>query len=366
MNTTKCLVTSLTFFACAIAIVAQQQAPSTSAASLTPTSSKEYVSAEGRFKVLFPASPNEIHEMVDSSMGRLPFHMFICPTSTISYHVLYMDYPINIESAGLVKKALDSAREGSLTRIPKKEEPQIVKEFDISVDGHAGRFLQTELKSDAMIRMRYTVVGNRLYVVGVGTPKTKPTVVDATNDYETIATRFMDSFKIIAALEADTSATWKEFSSTDGRFKVQFPGTPQQSSLPMQSSGAMHIAQYQSAALYSAMYFDYKETPKDTVAMIELLDNLRLGELDMLVKQGTKFTVLSECTSSLDGYPGRILVLELSDNRIYRRKMLVVKNRVYVVTASAPRDDTKTGSSYETLSLRFIDSFSFLAQQDKN
>ena len=366
MNTTKCLLTSLTFFACAIAIVAEQQAPSTSAVSLIPAASKEYVSAEGRFKVLFPESPNEIHEMVDSSMGRLPFHMFICPTSTISYHVMYMDYPINIESAGLVKKALDSAREGSLTRIPKKEEPQIVKEFDISVDGHAGRFLQTELKSDAMIRMRYTVVGNRLYVVGVGTPKTKPTVVDATNDYETIATRFMDSFKIIPALEADMSATWKEFSSTDGRFKVQFPGTPQQSSMPIESLGLMHIAQYQSAVVYSAMYFDHKETPKDSVEIIELLDNLRLGELDSIVKRGMKFNILSECATSLDGYPGRILVLELSDNRIYRRKMLVVKNRVYTVNTSAPRDDAKTGSSYETLSLRFIDSLGFMPEQRKN
>jgi len=205
---------------------------------------------------------------------------------------------------------MDSAREGSLSRIPKKEEPQIVKDIDISVDGHAGRFLQIELKSDGMVRMRYTVVGNRAYAVGVGSPKTRPTVVDATNDYEAIATRFMDSFKIIPPLEADKSSTWKEFSSTDG--------------------------------------------------------NLRLGELDLIVKRGMKFNVLSECATSVDGYPGRILVLETSDNRIYRRKMLVVKNRVYIVGASAPRDDAKTGNSYETLSLRFLDSFSFLAQQEKN
>jgi hypothetical protein len=57
-------------------------------------------------------------------------------------------------------------------------------------------------------------------------------------------------------------------------------------------------------------------------------------------------------------------VLEIN-NRIYRRKMLVVKNCFYIITATAPRDDANTGNSYETLSLRFIDSLSFMAQPMK-
>jgi hypothetical protein len=205
--------------------IAQQQSPSTAVPTPAPTISKEYVSADGRFKILFPAAPNEIHETVETSMGKLPFHMLICPfTPTVSYHVVYMDYPINLESADLVKKALDSAREGSLKRIA-KEDPQVTKESDISIDGHAGRYLEIELKGDAKTRMRYFVVENRVYVIGLGSPKEKPKVLDATNDYEAIATRFMDSFKITPALQADMSTTWKEFSSTEGGFKVQFPGT---------------------------------------------------------------------------------------------------------------------------------------------
>jgi hypothetical protein len=361
MKTQKHVLIPLTFFACAIVSIAQQAA-STSAPSPAPTTSKEYVSADGRFKVLFPDTPKEIHETVESSMGKLPFHMLICP-STVTYSVVYMDYPINLENADLVKKALDTAREGSLARVA-KENPRITKESDISIDGHAGRFLQVELKGDVVIRMRYAAAGNRVYVVAVGSPKTKPEVVDATNDYETIATRFMDSFKIIPALEADLSTSWKEFSSTEGRFKVQFPGTPQQSSGSAGSSELIHNASYQSAAVYSAMYLDYSETPKDLIAIIELLDNLRLGEIESLLKDGLNPKVLSETTTSLDGYPGRFLVLEIN-NRIYRRKMLVVKNRIYIITATAPRDDANTGNSYETLSLRFINSFSFMAQPMK-
>ena len=361
MKTQKYVLISLTFFACAIVAIAQQ-APITSPASSAPTIPKDYVSTDGRFKVRFPAPPNEIHETYETSMGKLPFHMLICPfTTTVSYHVFYMDYPIDLEAAGLVKKALDNAREGSLSRIA-KEDPRIVKESDISIDGHAGRFLQIELKGDGVLRMRYFVARNRLYAVGLGSPKQKPEILDATNDYDMIATRFMDSFKIIPPLEADMSTTWKEFSSTEGGFKVQFPGTPQQSSAPAKGLGLVHVASYQSAALYSAMYIDYSETPKDLVALIELMDNMRLGEIDQVIKQGVTPKLVSETTTSLDGYPGRMLVLELANDHIYRRKMLLVKNRIYIVTATAPKDDANTGNGYETLSLRFINSFSFIAQ----
>src|SRR5215208_6080435 len=137
-----------------------------------------------------------------------------------------------------------------------------------------------------MVRSKYFIAGNRVYVVGAGTPKKKPEVIDATNDYEALATSFMDSFKLISSLEADVSGAWKEFSSGEGRFKVQFPGTPVESSWPVGSSGLMHVAAYKSAALYSAMYLDYFEPPKDFVAVMELLDNLRLGEFELAMKAG--------------------------------------------------------------------------------
>ena len=48
----------------------------------------------------------------------------------------------------------------------------------------------------------------------------------------------------------------------------------------------MHVASYKSAAVYSAMYLDYFETPKDFVAIMGLLDNLRLGEFETVQKGG--------------------------------------------------------------------------------
>lgn len=364
MKTRKHLMV-LTLFACMNSSIAQQPSPATAAPSPTPSTVKEYSSSEGRFKVFFslPCTPNEIHGPADTKLGKVPFHMLLCVSPTITYSVSYVDYPIELNSPDLVKKALDSAREGSLARVA-TEKPHIIDESNISVDGHPGRFLQVELKGDAMIRMRYFSAVNRLYVFGAGTPKKKPEVVDATNDYETLATNFMDSFKLIPPLEADVPGTWKEFSSAVGRFKVQYPGTPVESSLPAGSSGLMHVAAYKSAAAYSAMYLDYFETPKDFVAVMELLDSLRLGEFETAVKAGMNPKLLSETTLSLDGYPGRFLVLEFSNNQIYRRKMVVVKNRVYAITATAPKDDNTSNNNYEALSLKFINSICLFAQPD--
>ena len=56
----------------------------------------------------------------------------------------------------------------------------------------------------------------------------------------------------------------------------------------------------------------------------------------------------------------KTLELEISNGQIYRRKMFVVKNRVFILIATAPRDDPKGGNAYESLSLRFINSFKFL------
>jgi hypothetical protein len=329
---------------------------------------KDYSSTEGRFTVLFPlpCTPNEINGPVESKLGKAAFHMLLCVSSTTTYSVVYTDYAINLDSADLAQKALDNAREGSLSRIA-KEDPRIIKESDISIEGHPGRFLQIELKGDGMIRMRYFVAANRVYAVGAGTPKKQPEVVDTTNDYEGLATRFIDSFKIIPPLDADVSGAWKEFSSAEGRFKVQLPGTPVESSLPAGSSGLMHSAAYQSAAVYSAIYLDYFETPKDFVAVMELMDNLRLGEFETAEKGGLNPRLISETSISFAGYPGRFLVLEFSNNQIYRRKMVVVKNRVYIISGTAPRDDPKVGRNiYEALSLRFIDSFSLLEPAAKN
>jgi len=195
MNTRRCLLISLALFSYTILSNAQQPTLNNSAQSPTPAPLREYLSPEGRFKVLLCEKPEEVNETVDSASGKLAVHQLVCP-STPAYSVTYVDYPFNLETADLVKKTLDKARDGGLAGVA-KEDPRITLESDISIDGHPGRFFQIELKGDAIVRTRCAIVGNRIYVISVGSPKQKPQVVDATNDYEGLAASFLNSFKTI-------------------------------------------------------------------------------------------------------------------------------------------------------------------------
>ena len=127
------------------------------------------------------------------------------------------------------------------------------------------------------------------------------------------------------------------------------------------------VAGYQSAGSYSARYLDLSEIVKDPAASKALLDNMREAELEYLEQRGKKFKILSETDITHDHYLGRMLVLELSNNVIYRNKTIVVNNRLYVLTAIVPKDDAQSaaGSVYEQLAMKFIDSFGLLVEGGK-
>jgi len=89
---------------------------------------------------------------------------------------------------------------------------------------------------------------------------------------------------------------------------------------------------------------------------------MRDKELDYLEQRGMKFKVLSETDVPYNRYSGRMLVLELSNNLIYRTKTIVVNNRLYVLTAIAPKVDVDPAmaKAYDQLVMRFFDSFSLI------
>jgi len=338
-------------------VIAQEKKPALPASPQTKIDSPagtEYVSPAGRFKIRFPGVPQEFAGTHDAKLGKIASH-FVMLNTDVTHVVNYTDYPMNIEQPQLVKGFLDNARDGGLARVA-KEEPRILAESDVSVEGHPGRFVRVELKGDAILRHKLVVVGNRLYVLSVGTPK-RP---EAQAEYEKRATAFFDSFKLMNPLEADLAGTWKEFSSAEGKFKIKFPGIPYQTPFELSKELTFQVAGYQSAGSYSARYLEFPEIVKDPAAVKVFLDRMRDAELQYL-ERATKPKILSESDVTYDRNLGRMLVLELP-NVIYRNKTIVVNNRLYVLTVIIPKVDAESaaGSAYERLAMKFMDSFSLI------
>ena len=360
MNTQKYILIVLTVLAAIVPVVAQEKKPGQPAGAQTVVvdgpSGTEYVSAAGRFTIRFPGVPQEFEGTHDTKVGQIASR-FVMLNTDITHVVNYTDYPMNMEQPELVKRVLDNARDGGLARVA-KEEPRILSETDVSVLGHPGKLLRVELKGDAIVRYKIVVVGNRVYVLSVGTPK-RP---DAQADYEKRATTFFDSFKLMTPLEADLAGTWQEFSSADGKFKIKFPGLPYQAPLELSTELKFQVAGYQSASSYSARYREFSEPATDPAALKVFLDRMRDAELGYLEQRGKKPKVLSETDITYDRYSGRLLMLELPNNVSYRNKTIVVNNRLYILTVIAPKVDAQSavGNAYEQLATRFFDSFSLL------
>ena len=329
--------------------------------------SKDYVSPDHRFKIDFPDVPKEFDLQADTQTGAVVSHQVMLDAE-ITYWLNFADYPINLERGAAVKATLDKARDGGLARVA-KEDPRIVSESDISLDGHPGRFLRVELKGDAIVRFKIVLNGNRLYVLSVGSPKSDPKNVNAQRRYEKLATTFFDSFKIIPPLEADLTAAWTEFISSEGNYRIKFPGAPCRWTLPLEElspPSTLYVHAYNSSSQYSAMYMDYAETPAptDRAALTRFLDELRDGQMQKVEQMGAKATMVSESDITFDGYAGRFLVVNIINTGIYREKTIIVKGRVYFLTVMSPRDDPQASDPkvYEKLSAKFMSSFELIKQ----
>lgn len=364
MKIPKYILIVLTFFACVVPVIAQEKKPGLPTGAQTVIidgpDGMEYLSAAGRFKIRFSGVPKEFEETNETSVGTQVSHTVLFVKEIVE-SVSYRDYPGNLELPSFIKRVLDDARDRGLALVA-KEEPHILSETDVSVEGHPGRLVRVEVK-DQILRFEILVVANRTYVLMLGSPKLSRTQ----SDYEKLATNFFDSFKLLTALEADLTGTWKEFSSAEGKFKIKFPGTPYQAPLQLTKELKFQVVGYQSAGSYSARYVDFPEIVKDPAALKAFLDSMRDAELEYLEQRGKKFEVLSETDIAHDRYLGRMLVLELPNNVIYRNKTIIVNNRLYVLTAIVPKDDALSAARnvYEQLSMKFIDSFGLLVEGGK-
>jgi hypothetical protein len=109
---------------------------------------------------------------------------------------------------------------------------------------------------------------------------------------------------LFAGVASADDPPMQQFTSTDGRFSVLFPGAPDQSSQPIQLKGGESITIYTSSAeadnkntSYIVMYNDYPARYVSADAQT-ILQNARNGAV-------AGKTMLSDTVIQLNGIPGR-------------------------------------------------------------
>lgn len=159
---------------------------------------KEFSPEDGTFRILFPGTPKESTVDENFSPDRYPTY-YASYKSFLSYVALHIEYDGEIENPASAKEVFDRARNKIISVSAElKESPRIIKEEDISFEGHPGRFLQVALSNNKVTWNKFIIVKNRFYFLQVEMLKR---ATRAGNDYEKIAMRFLNSFRLLIKQE---------------------------------------------------------------------------------------------------------------------------------------------------------------------
>jgi hypothetical protein len=157
---------------------------------------------------------------------------------------------------------------------------------------------------------------------------------------------------------------WKRFSSTDGGFSVLFPTPPnaetKQLTLPM-GTVTMQLFIARTNGEYGVVYADYSFSIEGTERLVPFMDAVQDAGV-----QGINGQVLDQNEILFAGHPGRFYRVEFGGGYVMNAKMLVVKNRLYLVTATTygKKAAVDVARVYEKFAKRFLDSFRLTSAED--
>lgn len=128
-----------------------------------------FKSAEGRFSITVPRTPEPRVSDVDSAVGKLQSYSFTSTSATANFLIGYGDYP-NEPPADRVDAVLDGVRGGVLKGL----DAELLTETKLVVSNRPAREFVATKTIDGVeyyFVWRYLLVGRRLYQVAVAAPK---------------------------------------------------------------------------------------------------------------------------------------------------------------------------------------------------
>ncbi|HZS03273.1 MAG TPA: hypothetical protein VFD58_00230 [Blastocatellia bacterium] len=156
---------------------------------------------------------------------------------------------------------------------------------------------------------------------------------------------------------------WKEYQSDAGKFSVRLPGQPKEMTTVREGAGGkvtINTWYYDRASFvsYNASWWDAPQGVGDVKVM---LGHLRDQALERVAKDNHR--VLKDEEITVDGRPGRFLVLDLNGKAFVRMRWAIVDNRIYLLTVQTLNhgpDAMMSENGYEKIAMSFLDSFKLM------
>ncbi|HTE18315.1 MAG TPA: hypothetical protein VK689_08030 [Armatimonadota bacterium] len=132
---------------------------------------------------------------------------------------------------------------------------------------------------------------------------------------------------------------WKEFSSTEGRFRVLLPGKPEMQKQSVDTAlGPQDLYMHRAVAgplSYVVIYTDNPEAALKERGGDQFLDDVRDGFI-----RSIRGKLLTEKKATLDSNTGNELLVEAPNGINVVSRLCLVKNRLYQLIAIGPKEES--------------------------
>lgn len=157
-----------------------------------PEKWSEYVYEKDGVKFRFPVKP-EVIAQKDAS-GGITTHAYR-RRSFIDLFLAVNEFPAGARIEAVVpEQYLNGMRDDIVARL-KDSSPKIIREADTAVDGHPAKFMHIETGDGRVVRLKFFVVKNRIYLMSAEVRKGQRHGFNYENDFEKVAMAFLDSVR---------------------------------------------------------------------------------------------------------------------------------------------------------------------------
>jgi hypothetical protein len=163
-----------------------------------PVQWQEFVSTEGRFRLLFPNTPRRLVTKVERPEANFDHYRFVAGTKNFSFEITYADYP-NYPLEMTEDERRDVYNEVHNSMFFKAPQVSIINDHDFLHDGKTGRDLTITTGDGITVRYRIWISGIRFYQLAVG----YRTALQNNTSTQRKVEHFLNSFQVISYQKGD-------------------------------------------------------------------------------------------------------------------------------------------------------------------